>query len=407
MSRDPERPRLRASVERIPLDRDTPAGPEPLLVLRDPLGLSEPLAVDRDLAGLLDLLDGTRTQAQLRQSMMMRGEADLRADDLAEFIVALREAGMLDDDEFRARWLEAHDEFMARPHREPWAAGLLYPGQAEPLRAQLDAALPDRSGRLVAGASTLAVVCPHQPFDRAASVLDQTLRELPPADEIDTIVVLATDHHPGMLPFAVTDKGYATPLGVCLADVDLVAKLDDRLGWVRREEVRHRTGAPIELSAVVLRWLYGRDCPPILPVLCGRSGLAESEAEHADDFLAALEMLLEGRRVLYWAAAELAHAGPIYGRPALDDDRLGQVVAHDEACLDALVDGRIDRFRQRCLEDVPQGRPSGAAALDALVRLLPVGYRAVLGGYDAALVQEGAATGRVGMAGVRFTAKSP
>jgi len=395
--------RLRPAVERIPLDREGPTGTEALLVLRDPLGLCEPLAVDRDLAGLLDLIDGTRTVSQLRQSMLMRGEADVSREDLEAFVDALCEAGLLDDDEFRARWLEAHDEFMARERREPWAAGLLFPREADALRALLSQTLPAPEGRMVRGSRTRGVVCPHQPFERAAKVLDATLRELPPADEIDVVVVLATDHHPGMLPFAVTDKGYATPLGAVHADAELVAALDDRLGWIRREEIRHRTGAPIEFAAVMLRWIYGRACPPMLPVLCGRSALGAGEVDHAEDFVAALELQLEGRRVLYWATAELAHAGPAYGGRSLDDASVADIRAHDEACLDALIGGKVSRFRQRCLEDVPHGRPSGAAALDVMVRLLPVGYRAHLGGYDAAPVDDDPARGRVGMAGVRFS----
>lgn len=406
---DPQRvsPRLRATVERIALDREGPAGPEPLLVLRDPLGLSEPLAIDRDLAGLLDLCDGTRTVAQIRQSMMMRGEARLDLQDLVEFFEELRAAGMLDDDEFRARWLEAHEEFMARPHRASWAAGLLFPGEREALESLLAAQLPDPASRITPGAKTLGVLCPHQPFERAGEVCAATLRDLPPADELDVVVILGTDHHPGMLPFALTDKGYDTPLGVARTDAALVARLDDRLGWARREEVRHRVGASIEFAAVMLRWIYaatgdGR-VPPILPVLCGRSVLGADQDSHTDDFLAALELALEDRRVLFWATAELSHAGPAYGGAALDGAGLQFVKDHDQACLEPLLSGHTTRFRRRCLEEVPHGKPSGASALDVLVRLLPVGYRAELGGYTSASIGEGPAPGWVGMAGARFS----
>jgi hypothetical protein len=94
-----DRPRLR-KVDRTLLRR----GDELLVVLRDPLGLAEPAAFPQEAAQVLDMLDGQRTAAQIRQSLLLRERMNLSLEDIRALLAELGEAGYLDDDRFRGMW---------------------------------------------------------------------------------------------------------------------------------------------------------------------------------------------------------------------------------------------------------------------------------------------------------------
>jgi len=250
------------------------------------------------------------------------------------------------------------------------------------------------------------VVCPHSPPEIAAAVLDATLCDLPPPDEIEHVIIVGTDHGPGLLPYAVTSKRYRTPLGEVPAATDLAEALERRVPWVRQEEVRHRGGASIELAMVLLLYLYGSSCPPVLPVLCGRTALAAADLGAADLFIAALQALCDDRPVLLWTSAELAHAGPAYGYPPLGEQTIDSVIGRDRGCIDALVEGNPDRLVRRCLAEHEQGRPSGAAAMATAAQLLPVGHRSELAAYEL-VSSPGSQQGMMGLLGLRFYSPHP
>lgn len=408
MSQARDKPRLR-KVERLQLRR----GDDVLIVLRDPTGLSEQVAFPITAAPVLDALDGQRTAAQIRQSLALRGVLDIELAAIEAVVRDLGEAGYLDDDAFRARWEAVHREFIADPVRRPRFAGLLYPDEPDALAAALAGVLPDPAARLSGGSDVLGVLVPHQPLPTgaeppraaatvAAGLMDEVLRGLPRADAIDLVVVLGTDYHPGLQPYTITDKRYATPLGELPSDPALVRALDRRLPWIRREEIRHREALSVELAAVALRHLYGGTCPPVLPVLCGPAALDAGLDGPVEAFIATLEHVLEDRRVLWWVTAELSHDGPAYGRPPLQADRVAALAERDQLCLAALAEGRPEALARRCVDQDDQlGRPSGAPAMVTAARLFPVGYAADRVAYAAGR-PPGPDEGWIGLAGLRF-----
>lgn len=392
-----DKPRLR-QVDRAVLRR----GDETLVVLRDPLGISEPTALPEEATAVLDMLDGERTTAQVRQSLMMRGVLSVTIEEIGELIDDLSAAGYLEDDKFRALWEAAHRDYMASTTRAPRFADVLYPADPAELRAELTQALPAPEKRGAPGSEVIGVLVPHQPLTgRVATLVESTLRGLPDPRSIDVVVILGTDHHPGRLPFALTDKHYGTPLGPVRSDSTLVRAIEQRLPWIRREEIRHREARSLELSALTLRHLYGDACPPALAITCGPAALQDDP--DVDAFLATMEHVLGARRVLWWVSAELSHAGPAYGRPPLGRSGVELLAERDLACIDSLRASRPEQLTRRCQDnDELLGRPSGAAALATLARLLPVGYRAELVDY-ATCSPGGPEPGWLGLAGMRFT----
>jgi AmmeMemoRadiSam system protein B len=389
MDRPQLRPKLR-KVERIALRR----GEASLLVLRDPLALAEPLAIDADYGPLLDLLDGTRTAGQIRQSLLFGPGLDVEVGAIESIAADLAAQGWLDDDRFRERWAELHAEFLAADVRAPTLAGVLYPDDPGELGALLARTLPAAPRTAVAG-----IVAPHGPLDLVGAVLRETLVAIDPR-ELDFIVVLATDHQPGLLPYAVTDKAYATPLGEAACERAVIDALRRRVEWIDREEIRHRTGAALEWAVLYLQHVCGGTPPPIVPILCGATACGKDGLDPRGTELAlALESVTDGARTFVWASAELSHVGPAYGRPAVEAAALAAIENRDRAVLDAFARGRMaDLFA--AADRVPgQGRPSGLPVLATLAEL--GGTRAQLRAYELAAVP-GGDEGKVGLAGLHL-----
>ncbi len=395
-----DRPKLR-KVDRYEHQR----GAEALLVVRDPLGLSEPFAIDADFGSVLDLLDGAHTLAQVRQSLLMRHGLDLALPDLRAFVADLQDAALLDDEVFRDRWADAHADFLEAPVRAPVLSGIVYPDHPGELTASLERALPSTVTRTSATSTVRGVMVPHDPPDRAAAVglIDRTLRQLPDPGQLEAVVILGSDHGPGLLPYVATDKPHRTPLGVVPTAAPFIEALTRRLPWICREEIRHREALSIELAVLYLQQLYGDGCPPIVPILCGQTALQprRDDAEQGERFVAAMEALCDEREILLWVSGELSHGGTAYGRPALDDEGCRRLAARDRSLLDAARRGP-DALTTACVEEHPQGRPSGGPPLTIAVRLLPAGFGMDVVAYELVEAPD-APEGRVGQAGVRFT----
>jgi AmmeMemoRadiSam system protein B len=359
-----DRPKLR-NVERIPHDRDG----VPHVILRDAMGVADPVAIDADFVPVLDALDGSRTLAQIRQSLRMTKALDVPLDDLVAFAASLEDAGLLEGDAFRRRWLALHDAFLATDVRAPTLAGTLYPDDPTALRQALHDALgpPDP-----AGIDTSALLVPHGPLELVGRVLRPALAGLPRADAIDVVLLLGTDHHPGLLPCAVLDKGYQTPLGRATAATDEIDALVRRVPWLDREAIRHRTAHSLEWATLYLQHVWGAAMPPVVPLLCGAATFGKDGGLHPDmpDVVAALDGLIEGGRVLVVAAAELTHAGPAYGRRDVDADGLVALADRDRRVVAAAARGRTLEAMHAGADLLDQGRPSGLATLALLSELV-------------------------------------
>lgn len=398
-------------------------GDELLLVLRDPLELAEPFAIDAIHEPVLDALDGQRSLAQVRQSLLMRGLACIELADLEDFVADLSEAGLLDDDRFREAWAASHAAFVDEEIRAPRRAGLLYPEHPEALHTWLRACLPQASpraanppkGLYAAEAPTrawvrapIAIVAPHQPPPSIAASLRRLLSGLPPPEQYRRVVILATDHAPGLLPYASADKDWATPLGTVACDLELLAKLDQRVPWLLREQTRLRLSDPIEWVTLILRALWGDRCPPVLPIACGQTRMTTQDgALSARELICALDDLLgESTRageVLWWTAAELSHVGPAYGHQQLPPRE--QVEADDRRLLAPLLDNHPELLAKLCMERPAATRPSGAASLITLADLLPEHYQATLIDYQA-LPAPGEDSGWIGCPTIKITPRA-
>jgi AmmeMemoRadiSam system protein B len=324
-----------------------------MVLLRDPLNLADAsIAIPRPLAPLLGLMDGTRNSAELEAAVQVRAGVRLAPDLLPSLLSAMDEALLLDNERFTAAKAAAVQAFRDAPVRAlttvDGSGANTDPGKMEAyLQGFIDAL--DVAGSTAAQADIRGVVSPHIDYQRGGPVYAEVWSAAAQtAREADLVIILGTDHQGGDGRLTLTRQSYATPWGTLPTETTIVDRLASALGpeMAFDEELHHRSEHSIELAAIWLHFVRAGVPVAVLPILCGSFGGfvagVGDPAAHVP-FAVAVEFLrgvMDSRRTLVVAAADLAHMGPAFGDPyGLDLAGRAQLRNADERLLAALYAG--------------------------------------------------------------------
>lgn len=303
----------------------TTANGRPVIVLRDPLGLSDKVvAVPQALAPLLALCDGTRDVEGLRAALQVRLGVYLSPDRMVEILERLDEALLLDNASFRQACVRALHAYRSAPCRPPMLAGQSYPADPDELVALLDDLLAE-APKAAMGLVARGLVSPHIDYARGGAVYAEVWgRVAASVRHAEIAVILGTDHHSERARLTFTRQSYSTPFGLLPTDTAIVDAGAAALGVgeAYAEELHHRSEHSIELAAVWLHHLRRGQPIPLVPILCGSFAehlTAQTHPLEDADLgrtVEALRQALAGRRALVVAAGDLAHGGPAFGDAA-------------------------------------------------------------------------------------------
>jgi AmmeMemoRadiSam system protein B len=371
------RPKLR-SVEAVPIIRNG----RPSILLRDPLQLSQnSVAIPQELALMLTLCDGTRNRDMLRAALAVRSGLLLSHENLDSILSQLDEALLLESERFELALADALQAYREAPCRPPSLAGESYPAHPQEMRELMGnfiAALPDAASTGEAGLRGL--VSPHIDYLRGGPVYAAVWSGAREAlSRADLVVLLGTDHCGLEGRLALTRQDYSTPFGILPTEKDIVDVLAEAIGpeTAFAGELHHRIEHSIELAAVWLHFILDERTCPVVPILCGSlRELIQGGGTPADDpllnrFVEALSAILEGRRALVVAAADLAHVGPAFGddRP-LDIIELAQFQAADDHLIEHICAGDAAGFWNMIQREGDRRRVCGLAPIYITLRLL-------------------------------------
>jgi hypothetical protein len=228
-------------------------------------------------------------------------------------------------------------------------------------------------GRLV------ALVAPHIDLSvggRVYSKAYQILSGLSPK----TVIILGTGHQMAEDLFALSEKGFETPLGVAECNRAWVERLRAAGGTaIAKNDFVHRTEHSIEFQLLFLQHLLPKSSFTIVPILCGNLQIALSEykrqvyVEKAGPVLETLTDILErpGKEALVVAGVDFSHVGPKFGHEMPAQYMKGQTEAHDRALLDSLTVPDADSFWKESGRVKDQYNVCGFAALACLLEILP------------------------------------
>ncbi len=336
-----------------------------MLHVQDPLSLSDKtIVVPQPVAPLLALLDGTRDLDEVRAAFLLRSSAYLTPSQIESLIENLDQALLLDNRRFRNAVQEVVTAYRSQPSRQPAFAGGAYEADPDELLNTLDGYCSQSAAAAEELPGALAgLISPHIDYHRGWRTYADTWPLARSAvEEADLVILFGTDHSGAPDSLTLTRQSYATLWGALPTDLELVDRLSPILGEEQAfaQEVHHIGEHSIELAAVWLHYVAGRQPKTLLPVLCGPPGRKPSDAGDspqvgfsgpAQDFLAALADIAAGPRVLVVAAADLSHVGPAFGDPApLDSQAMDGIHDSDWEWLQVACSGSApllaDHFRQ-------------------------------------------------------------
>lgn len=347
---------------------------EAYISLHDPLMLTErSLIVPQPLIPLLTLCDGTRTTAGLRASLAIRYGIFITSERVREFIGALDDALLLENQRSRLARAAAEIEFRQADFRTPSSAGLSYPSDADELTKILD----QFYNLEIKGTDNgiCGLVSPHIDFERGGPVYASVWASAAQAAQnADLAIVFGTDHHSEGMPFSLTRQNYATPFGILPTDTAIVDELADVIGIedAYAGELHHRGEHSIELAAVWLHHVRGRKPIPLVPVLMGPldTALAKESGRTLNAVLEVLSHALQTHRTLVIAAGDLAHVGPAFDTGPVDQAKLIQLKSADDTLINAICRGDPEEFNNAIKQVGDANQVCGVSPIYMTLRLL-------------------------------------
>lgn len=344
------------------------------IALQDPLQISTQVVIlPQRLAPLLALCDGTRDLDMLRASLAVRGGVYLTPHEVEQIIRQLDDALLLDNERFAEAQQRILEEYRSAPCRRPALAGLSYPANPGMLRHYFQQ-LVERVPQNPPGDSAVrAVISPHIDYHRGGPVYAQVWAQAAPSiRKAELAVIFGTDHNGSLGQITLTRQHYATPFGTLPTDRGVVEALADALGAEAAfmEELHHRNEHSIELAVNWLHYFLDDREIPIVPILCGslehhvQNGTDPGADATMTTLIETLREVTSGRRVLWVAAADLAHVGPAFGDPMpLDLVTRAQLQAADERLLKAIKAGDPQGFFQSVQAERDRWRVCGLAPI--------------------------------------------
>ncbi len=385
---EPICPRLRP-VDVRPIEHEG----RPYLLLRDPQQLGDRLLlVPQPLAAVLAFCDGAHTPAEMADAFQAYYGFSIEIETVEELLAALDEAFLLDNGRAAAAHQAALAGYRTAPFRPPICAGQSYP--AEPaalyslLQDYLEAAGTAGDGVEAEWPQRVGLLSPHIDYGRGGPVYAQVWKQAAAAvRRADLVILIGTDHY-GDDPVTLTRQSYATPYGVLPTDTAIVDALASLLGEEAAfaGELRHRDEHSLELVAVWLHHLRQGEPCPVVPILVGSLNplLANGSAPPLlDQLLHKLEAMTAGKRVVIVASGDLAHVGPAFDSPPLDEAGRSQLRSADVELLGHMAAGDYAGFYAAIRRTANSNNVCGVAPIYWTIRLLENGHGRPVSGEQA------------------------
>jgi len=315
------KPRLRVSP--VPVE----AQGKRLLLFQDPEGFTdETVAMPLEAAVIVQFFDGTRSLREIQEELLRQSGQLIDTQLIAEIVEQLDQHLLLESPRFFAHVQKLNDEWDREKVRPAIHAGSAYPEDPAALKKFLDDCYlsPAGPGALPGPAhdrGLRAIVAPHMDLRDSGPTCAHAFKRLEETDA-DTFVIFGTGHAEAQRLFVLSDKDFATPLGVAAADHEVIARMRRRQhNQNPLNDYLHKDEHSIEFMVVLLQHALAGRPFKIVPVLCSGAAVhvAVREPQGTDptfkDFIGALTTALAeaGRKTCFIAGADLAHLGPRYG----------------------------------------------------------------------------------------------
>ncbi len=365
-------------------------------MLRDTQGVAATHAVlPMDLIPIVARFDGKQTCEDIAREASKEAGERVPVELVVRLATELEDGLFVDGAPYRRERARIEKEFADADVRIASHAGGAYHDDPEKLADYIDKECFGRthggSGGDSANGRLLGLVAPHidpwrgaRCYGEAYGVLARSI----PADA-DTFVLFGTSHAPMREPFALCRKAFATPLGRLEADkesIDAIAAACEFDPYA--DQLNHKREHSLEFQAVFLRHLLGDRPARIIPILAGlgdqqADGKSPSHTRAVETFLHAVRKVVDVKRAVVVAGADLAHVGPRFGDPKpFDEGERRALDETDRESLDHATRCDAEGFWKHVAGDLETRRVCGLGPIYALLRTIPSGAHGSLRHYE-------------------------
>lgn len=383
------RPRLRPIETVVVPDRRMGKA----LMLRDTQGVAPShVVVSVDFIPIVSRFDGRRTCEEIARLASTELREKVPVDMVVRLATELEDAMFVDGAPYRRERERIEREFAQAAVRPASHAGGAYHGDPHMLATYIDeeclGAVKKKRG---ASGTLAALIAPHiDPWRGARSYghAYTALRAALPKD-VDTFVLFGTSHAPMREPFSICKKAFATPLGPMQADLASIDRLAEAAGFdVYADQFNHKREHSLEFQAVFLRHLLGKREARIIPILAGlgeqqHTGKSPTGSAAIERFFEELRAIVDEKRAVVIAGADLAHVGPRFGDAKPLTDRQREVLDEtDRESLDHAERVEAEAFWAHVAKDLDTRRVCGLGPIYSLLRTMSPDAKGELSHYE-------------------------
>ncbi|UCB47158.1 MAG: AmmeMemoRadiSam system protein B [Spirochaetota bacterium] len=376
-NKDLEYPKLRP-VEAVPAQQN-------MICLRDPQGFSDKLVfLPQEAFYIVTLFDGNHSILDIQEAYTRRFGDLLFSDKVRELIDKLDSCLLLESDRFHEVRNRVIKEFNREKVRPATHAGAAYEEKEDKLREQIKGlfespegpGLPvveNPSGRL------RGLIAPHIDVKRGGVCFAHSYNEYVKESSAKTVIILGIAHIQTKRRFVLTQKDFATPLGVMQADHDFIDGLSGRVKTnFFEDELVHRNEHSIEFQVLFLRYLYDKNDIKIVPILCSAreqdylGGPLEEDGEF-QDFIGGLREVISERtdEVCFIAGVDLSHLGQRFGQNiTIDDTFLAWAKEKDTEMIKLILERDAEGFMGLIQGEKDSRNVCGVPAIYTMLKVL-------------------------------------
>jgi len=400
-------PRLRTDIDIIP----TRYQGESALLIKDSLGLiKDPVILQGAALQVIALIDGRKDIRDIQLELMrLRGGVFVSRNDVEGILSEFDGAFLIDSSNYRRERNKIAEEYSRLEVRDAFLAGTSYPRDPEKLKAYIRSILEleEKVSHGLEARRILALIAPHIDLEVGKKIYAKAYRMLKDSSP-KRVLLLGTGHNLQESYFSLTEKDFATPLGLTKTDREWVKRLKEAGSEViSSDDFYHRSEHSLEFQLLFLQHLFGFEFL-LLPVLCGSfhrvlSDISRpAEIQGMSAFLSVLKEYTEddSNHTLTVVGVDFSHIGPKFGHRYVASSLLLEAKEHDRLLIQAISQGDVEDFWAEAKRVNNRYRVCGFSALAILMELLS-GRKGHVLGYD--FWMEGATQSAVSFAALAFS----
>ncbi len=381
-------PRLRTDIDIIPTRYQ---GKQALLV-KDSLGLiKDPVILQGVALQVIALIDGRKDIRDIQLELMrLRGGVLVSRSDVEGMLSEFDAAFLIDSSNYRKERDKIAEDYSRLKVRNAFLAGASYPREPDKLSAYIQSILKLGEGvsHGLEGRRILALIAPHIDLEVGKKVYAKAYRILRDSSP-KKVLLLGTGHNLQDSYLSLTEKDFATPLGLTRTDREGVKKLKEAGSEIiSPDDFYHRSEHSLEFQLLFLQHLFGFEFS-LLPVLCGsfQSILSDvfrpAEIQGMSAFLSTLKSYVEDdpSHTLTVVGVDFSHIGPKFGHRQAASSLLLEAKEYDRRLIQAISQGDVMNFWAEAERINNKYNVCGFSALAILMELLS-GRKGHMLGYD-------------------------